>query len=514
VKRFLFVAATFALLFAFWLQMFFALPKLSATSDEVAHLPAGYTYWKTHDFRMNPEHPPLAKLLAALPLLALKPHLDTSWPEWTNRIQYVFGYGFLYTNDADRLLFWGRVPMTLLATLGGLIVFLWARDMFGPPSGLFALGLFAFSPNILAHGMLVTTDVPLAVFMTLALYLYWKHRSHPSLWTGAAVGLATGAAMASKFSGALLPLIITAFSAWRVVSARDRRQQAVLEAKFLAAAGIAGLLMIEASYLFAVPPWTYFINMRLVNANHNPIRLFYLYGDFSRTGWWYYFEAAFLVKATIPLLFVIALASIHLAVKRFIDPRGETIILGTILCYVVALTLGADDLGIRYALPIFPLLFVWGSRIVTEVRHKTLGIVFLLLLCALQARAALAAFPNYIPYFNEFAGGARNGLEYLDDSNVDWGQGIKQMAEYVHTHNLVDAEFLTFSPYDPLRYYGLQKKRPDDMDTYRMMISDQRHPGVYIVSAHHLIRMMYIRPEWNPRNAIDRIGDSLFVYRF
>src|SRR5438874_2268353 len=189
--------------------MLLALPKLSATSDEVAHLPAGYTYWKTHDLRLNPEHPPLAKLLAALPLLALKPKLDTSWPEWAAAQQYIFGYGFLYTNDADRLVFWGRLPMTLIATLGALIVFLWARDMFGSASGLFALGLFAFSPNLLAHGMLVTTDVPLAVFMTLALYLFWKQRQ-PSVMGSAAIGLATGAAMASKFSGAILPLIIIA----------------------------------------------------------------------------------------------------------------------------------------------------------------------------------------------------------------------------------------------------------------------------------------------------------------
>jgi hypothetical protein len=137
-----------------------------------------------------------------------------------------------------------------------------------------------------------------------------------------------------------------------------------------------------------------------------------------------------------------------------------------------------------------------------------------LLLFGLQARTALAAFPNYIPYFNELAGGARGGIEYLDDSNVDWGQGIKQAAEYVHAHQLENVEFLSFSPFDNPRYYGVQRPRRDDMDTYRIMISDQRHPGVYIVSTHHLIRMMHIRPEWDPRFAIDRIGDSLWVYRF
>jgi predicted membrane-bound dolichyl-phosphate-mannose-protein mannosyltransferase len=125
--------------------------------------------------------------------------------------QYIFGYGFLYTNDADRLLFWGRLPMTLLATLCGFIVFLWAAKMHGYASGLFALGLFAFSPNLLAHGMLVTTDVPVGVFMTLALYLFWTTFERPSMLRIVGVGLATGAAMSSKFSGAILPIVLIAF---------------------------------------------------------------------------------------------------------------------------------------------------------------------------------------------------------------------------------------------------------------------------------------------------------------
>ena len=514
MKRFLYPAAVAVLLLAFWLQMFLALPKLSATSDEIAHLPAGYTYWKTHDLRLNREHPPLVKLLAALPLLALKPRLDLTWPEWQAAEEYTFGWGFLYTNDADRLLFWGRLPMTLLAAVGAFIVFLWAREMFGRSSGLFALALFAFSPNLLAHGMLVTTDVPLAVFMTLALYLFWKQGSQPSILSSAGVGLATGAAMACKFSGAILPLIIIAFSAWRVFSARDRRQQAVVEAKCLVAAGVAALFVIEAAYLFAAPPWTYVANMRWVNSNHNPIRLFYLFGDFSRTGWWYYFVLAFLVKATIPLLLTIVMASIHFGIKRFMDIWGETLILGTVLSYVVALMIGADDLGVRYLLPIFPLLFVWGSRIVVDLSQKKVGLALVVLLAGWQARAALGAFPNYIPYFNELVGGDSAGIRYLDDSNVDWGQGMKQAAEYVRSHHLENVEILPFSPFDSPRYYGVDRPRRDDMETYKVMISEQRHPGVYIVSSHHLIRMMYIRPEWNPRNAVDRIGDSLWVYRF
>ena len=498
------------LIVVFWLQMVLALPKLSPTGDEVAHLPAGYTYWTTRDFRLNPEHPPLAKLIAAFPLLFLKPKADLNSHDWQAADQAVFGYRFVYTNDADRLFFWGRLAITLIATLGAVIVFLWARDMFGPAAGLFALGLYAFSPNLLAHGMLVTTDVPVAVFATLAMYLYWKAGLKGNL----AVGAAAGAAMASKFSAAVLPPILIGFAVWQVYRAGDRRKQALEELRGLVLAGIGCILAIEAAYLFAVPPWTYFTNMRYVNANHNPIRMFYLFGNFSRTGWWYYFPLAFAVKATVPLLLTTVLAVIHLIAKRFIEPFGERVLLITALSFFMIVTIGADDMGVRYLLPVFVLLFIWGSRIVVELKNKTAGIALLALLLGWQARAAIGAFPNYIPYFNEIAGGAAAGLEYLDDSNVDWGQGMKQAAEYIRTHRLGAVELLPFSMLDNPGYYGIQRPQRNDLDTYQVMIARDRHPGIYIVSSHHLIRVMRVLPEWDPRNAIDRIGDSLWVYRF
>lgn len=494
--------------------MFLALPKLSATVDEVAHLPAGYSYWVTHDFRMNPEHPPLVKLLAAIPLLVLRPQLDTADPAWSTGDQYVFGYHFLYANDADRLLFWGRLLATLLAALGALPVFLWARDMFGPASGLFAVALYAFSPNLIAHGMLITTDVPLAGFMTLALYLFWKQGSKPSFKSSVGLGLAIGGAMVCKFSGALIPVLILGLAASRAARSENRRERFLAEAKWLAITAVVALLVVAASYMFLVPPWTYVENMRLVNANRNPIHSFFLFGQLSQTGWWYYFVLAFLVKETIPLLLTIILAALLWSSSGFIDRWGETILLSGIISYSVIVSVGADPMGVRYLLPVFPLLYVWVSRVAVEFSRKTVGIALLVLIVAAEARAALKTFPNYIPYFNEMVGGASQGLHYLDDSNVDWGQGMKQAAEYVKKNNLQEVELLPFSSLDNPRYYGVPAPRRTDLETYNMMISASRHPGVYIVSSHHLIRMMYIRPEWQPRHAIDRIGDSLWVFRF
>src|SRR5205823_1007168 len=110
--------AAITLIGTFCLQALLAVPRLSATSDEPIHLAAGYSYWQTRDFRMNPEHPPLAKLFAALPLLALHPRFDTSEQNWKAAVQDAFAFEFLYGNDADRLLFWSRAVMVLIAALG------------------------------------------------------------------------------------------------------------------------------------------------------------------------------------------------------------------------------------------------------------------------------------------------------------------------------------------------------------------------------------------------------------
>src|SRR5678815_4749019 len=138
--------AAICLILAFCLQAALALPQLSATSDEPVHLASGYSYLQTRDFRMNPEHPPLAKLIAALPLLFIQPKLNTSSALWNKASEYEFAFDFIYTNNADRLLFWGRMMMVVLAAAGAAITFMWARDLFGPVAGLLALGLYAFSP--------------------------------------------------------------------------------------------------------------------------------------------------------------------------------------------------------------------------------------------------------------------------------------------------------------------------------------------------------------------------------
>src|SRR3989338_2155878 len=112
----------------------------SLTIDETAHLPAGYTYWKEGDYRLNPEHPPLMKLMAGFPLLFLDTTYDTG-KSWQENDQWEFGRRFFFLHNLehkDQILFWGRMPILLCGVFLCFIVFLFARDLYGIKAGLLA----------------------------------------------------------------------------------------------------------------------------------------------------------------------------------------------------------------------------------------------------------------------------------------------------------------------------------------------------------------------------------------
>jgi hypothetical protein len=192
---------------------------------------------------------------------------------------------------------------------------------------------------------------------------------------------------------------------------------------------------------------------------------------------------------------------------------GETILVAGIGAFFIATSVVAGQIGIRYLLPVFPLTFIWVSRIVPDFLSLRAGKFVLAALLAWSAVSCLMAFPNYIPYFNELAGGASRGTEFLDDSNVDWGQGVKQAAEYVRDRRLDGVTMYSFSPLDNPQYYGLTRNLTPP-EARERLIGKRPAPGVYIISAHRVIRMRQVDPAWKMYKPVDRIGESLWVYEF
>ena len=202
----------FFLLFFMFLVAFFSILDDSFTTDEPVHVTAGYSYLTQKDMRLNPEHPPLIKDLAALPLLFLDLNFPKDHSAWTQEDnpfwwhQFNLGGEFLYKsgNNPDKILLLARIPMILLLIFLGWFLFYWARELFGNRVALLSLFLFSFSPTFLAQGRLVTTDVGATLGVVLASYFWLKFLKNPTKKNIIFAGLIFGVTMLLKFSLILL----------------------------------------------------------------------------------------------------------------------------------------------------------------------------------------------------------------------------------------------------------------------------------------------------------------------
>ena len=193
-----------SLLIVLLLQLALSVRQNSITWDEDDHIYAGYMSWKRGDFGLNPEHPPLVKMLAAVPLLNLPLNMPVPQNRNFKHEPFLGGKDFLFKNDADKMLFRARMAAALLTLLLAVLVFLAAKEMFGIGAAFIALILLVFDPNLLAHGAVVGTDVGLSCFMFASIYAFYRYVKVPSVWRLVVAGLATGLALASKHTAILV----------------------------------------------------------------------------------------------------------------------------------------------------------------------------------------------------------------------------------------------------------------------------------------------------------------------
>ena len=183
-------------------QLAFALVRDGLTYDELVYIACGYKHLVEGDFRLSRNHPPLAKLLIAAPLVPLGLSIPDLRPDdhlwsWSSRFVHE-------ANDANRIIWRARIPNAVLAVALALLVWAWSRTSHGPAAGACALFLTAFHPSLLAHGHLATTDMPGALTVVVASWAFWHWLRRPSRSLALGVGLATGIAVATRFTGWLL----------------------------------------------------------------------------------------------------------------------------------------------------------------------------------------------------------------------------------------------------------------------------------------------------------------------
>jgi hypothetical protein len=529
----------------------------SATFDEGAHLPAGYSYLTLGDHRLNPEQPPLVKLLAAVPLLTLEPRLETDDLAWREARQWEFGRRFLYRwNDADRLLFRARIPMVALASCLVAAVILDARRRFGPVAAIAAALLAALSPDVLAHGPLVTTDVAFALFFFLAVLAAERLLERATPVRLVAAGLATGAAFATKFSAPVLLVVLAAFvlrAAWRGSRTGARGRIAGSLGSLAAVLGLA-LLVVWGSYGFrralspdpavaaelrgpllapqqgplravfawagrsGVVPEDYARGLLFVT-EHSAARPTFLLGERRDSAFPAYFAVTFLSKTPIPLLLLVALA---LARVPRLARRDAFFLWVPIAVYLAATATRGLQIGHRHLLPIYPFLFLAAGEAAAVLARwrPALGAGLAALLALWYAGGTLALRPHYLAYFNELAGGPANGWRLLVDSNLDWGQDLKRLGDWTRAHHVAKLKLSYFGSADP-GYYGIDSEAlPGYTAPHATHVTREIRPGDWVAVSATNLQGVYLDAEDRPLmqrlralRPVARIGYSIFVYR-
>lgn len=468
----------FILVFA--LQLVHVAKMSSANWDEAHHLYDGYNVWTKHDYRLNAEVPPLVKLTAALPLLRMHLYTPANQGKSQSLEAFLDGRLFVFRNGGDRVLFPARMFCMIFTFLLAALLYIATREMFGDTAALAALALFVFDPNVLAHGTLISTDIGSACFIFGTIYAFYLYTKAPSPARLAIVGLAAGLAMCAKFTGIfVLPMLVLLAGA----EALHARNSVILWRRLVACAVVlvCTWAVIWAFYGFRYAPapnglelsptLTPYVASMPNKANAEELSLVakfhllpesyiwglantkkteweytsYFFGKMYRHGPWPYFPAAFLIKSTLPLLILLTLLPFLWFRRGDRHTRELYFMLVPVVFYFTLVTTSHMDIGARHLMPIYPFLYsLAGVSIAHALLRSRIWVVAAVMLLLWQVVTSVRVAPAYMAYGNEAWGGPSNVHRYLSDANVDWGQQLKSVKQYLDQNHVTDCWFAYF----------------------------------------------------------------------
>jgi hypothetical protein len=535
------------------------------TVDEFAHLPAGCALWRHGSFHHYAVNPPLGKLLIALPVVLSGARVPSPTPagaaagapaggaasEWA---PWIYGQRFMAAN-AERLFalfFRARLVTLAIFLAGGVLLQRWSTRLWGERAGVLALLLWLFCPNLQAHGRLATLDVPVTVAVLAAFYALHRYAMAPSAARLAlAAGLA-GVAVLTKFTALLtLPVLGALSLATPGVPLRRRLAR-------LGAAAAMVWMVVQLGYGWRqpttrldVPPLRSQFGQaaaRLVPAGWSvplPDALVrgldaqklalergefgnYLLGRWTRQGSPAHELVTLLVKVPLATqaLGWLAVVLMVRSPRHRLDPLGESFVWACPALLLAAFSLGSNlHVGVRYLLPILPFAFLGAARVAAAVgerpppfaapRGRWSRLAVPAVAAALVA-TTVACHPRQLSFFNLLAGGPANGHRVLLDSNLDWGQDLWRVPPYVDRQGLDLVYLLYFGHLEP-GLYGIHYRLPPPAPaagTYVVSVNFAR--GYSYVAPDHgaMVAVRGGAPRWlRERRPVDRIGDSLWVYR-
>jgi len=562
--------AVAALLCIYAVEVTLSSRNLSATWDEPYHLLAGYYYWRAGDYGINPEHPPLAKLVGAFPLLFMHLKAPRVGRDESKIIANVQGRALVYGNDADALLLRARLAEAVVGLLLLVLLFEAGYRMFGAGVAWIAVVIAVFEPNLLAHSTLVTTDFAFTCFCLAAVYALWRVAERPTFLRLAGCGVMSGLALASKHSAILLIPTLALLAAVEIAcQSRNsgsegfapqalKREIRIWIGRLIIIYALALLVLwgfygfryqarpdglplyqpiavyttllkghlapwlVNTAARFKLLPQSYLFGLTdvlWVTAGPRPS---FLLGRLSMHAFWYYFPVAFVIKSTLGFL-----ALLILGVAAIRSWSGEChrkaayILIPPAFFMGVALTAGSN-MGIRHVLPIYPFLILAAAAGAWELarRHKAWAIVVAALV-AFHLASSLRSLPDYLAYSNELWGGTLRTYRTLADSNADWGQGLREARQYLQRRNIQDCWLAYYGSADPAYYQLPCKLLPDPFLAYwrtPIQVPPENYHGVVLISGTEMAGLYWGRGILNPYGGfldaqpVANLGGSILVY--
>lgn len=447
----------------------------SQTTDEPAHLITGMEWLQRGTYTFEPLHPPLGRVAIALGPYISGLRLSDRYGMWEKGNRILLDGSYQHNLTLARL---GVLPFFLLTAV---LVFFWGRGRYGEIPALLATLLFTTTPVVLAHAGLATTDMALTAAFTGAWMAFVALLDRPTYLRCLVFGLAAGVAALSKFSALVfLPACAAALLVWRWFLSRSKKVNVTPDRfrwiKGISLVGLVMFLVIWAGYRFSVGSvtsaaarphptldrmfgargdfhnWSYAVaesrwvlapaflqGLAEIHQKNAGGANGYLLGHVRKTGWWYFFPVAVTVKTTIALLVVAGVGAISLLKSSWREKNW--IVAAPVIAALVLLLVCMPshiNIGVRHILPIYPLFAILGGfgayRIWNAPNKHYVGPVLVLMLLTWQVAASIRVHPDYLAYFNEFAG--QHPERILVDSDLDWGQDLLRLSSVLQQRHL------------------------------------------------------------------------------
>ncbi|MEQ8856524.1 glycosyltransferase family 39 protein [Gimesia sp.] len=546
--------------------------KHSPNLNEHAHLVAGISHWKFARFELYRVNPPLVRMVAALPVL----FSDAKY-EWSGfyespgaRPVFTLGPEFIHVNGARFIWYltlarWACIPFSLL---GGYLCYRWAKDLYGSWAGVFSLTLWCFSPNIIAHGQCITPDCGATVLGLAATYAFWKWLQSPHWMQMVIAGVVLGLAELTKSTWIILfglwPLIWLVWFITRATSPNTPWHRQALQLGTILLLGVYLLNLgygfegsftqlkafqfvsetltdverdkeerviserqnrFQDSWIGALPvplPSNYLLGIDVQKKDFEDFgRESYLRGEFRDKGWWYYYLYALTIKVPLGYWILFGLTMVHAcwlgSSVRTTWQNGFVLAVPALTVLILVSSQTGFNHHMRYVLPIFPFAFIWmGQSALWFIEKKKIAALVTSISLTWALGCSIWIYPHSLAYFNELVRGPYNGHQHLLHSNIDWGQDLLFLKQWIRDHPEAKPFYMCYYSYFDPRDLGMDYLLPPVNE--EQSTNFQPPPGWYAISVNYMKGYGWRYPKngfayFQKYKPVDTAGYSIYIYR-